>query len=291
MKYVPNAVSRKVALQVLKTQKASPTLLFGLGIVGFGATVVLACKATLKFEDHVEKVQGELDSARSLAHSERISDSEKNKTVAYIYASAVVDMTRLYAPAIAVGTLSIAALGGSHRILTQRNAALTAAYAVLEKTLREYRERVRTEIGLEREEEVYYSMTKHEVIDANGKRKVTAVGPHSASMYARYFDEASRSYNRNAEANKTFIRCQQLWANDILKARGHLFLNEVYDMLGFERTPAGQAVGWLWQGDGDNYVDFGVFKNDAFTVSRFVNGDERTVLLDFNVDGNIYDKI
>jgi hypothetical protein len=86
-----------------------------------------------------------------------------------------------------------------------------------------------------------------------------------------------------------FIRSQQNYANDLLNARGHVFLNEVYDMLGIERTSAGAVVGWV-RGNGDNEIDFGVL-NDLHSGQRFINGDERSVLLDFNVDGVVYDLI
>ena len=63
-------------------------------------------------------------------------------------------------------------------------------------------------------------------------------------------------------------------------------------MLGIPKTKAGQVVGWVYDPEhpvGDNYVDFGLFDLDRERVRRFVNGDERNILLDFNVDGNIWE--
>ena len=109
----------------------------------------------------------------------------------------------------------------------------------------------------------------------------------TVSQYARFFDETCPSWSKNSEANLMFLKLQQQFANDMLKARGVLYLNEVYAMLGIPRTKAGQVVGWkydLENPSGDNYVDFGIFdeKNKSF-----VNGFERSILLDFNVDGII----
>ncbi len=66
--------------------------------------------------------------------------------------------------------------------------------------------------------------------------------------------------------------------------RGYIFLNEIYEDLGFESTETGNVVGWLL-GNGDSHVDFGIFRGDQ-TID-FVNGREATILLDFNVDGSI----
>jgi hypothetical protein len=72
-----------------------------------------------------------------------------------------------------------------------------------------------------------------------------------------------------------------------------VFLNEVYDMVGVPRSKAGAVVGWLLSPNGgtDNFVNFGVFDGRTEVARDFVNGREGAILLDFNVDGVIYDKI
>ena len=87
-----------------------------------------------------------------------------------------------------------------------------------------------------------------------------------------------------------FLLRQQNYANDLLKSKGHLFLNEVYDMIGIPRTKAGQVVGWIYDEKnpvGDNFVDFGIIDIHKERNRAFMNGYEKNVLLDFNVDGNI----
>ena len=89
-----------------------------------------------------------------------------------------------------------------------------------------------------------------------------------------------------------YLRRQQDYANELLKAKGHLYLNEVYDILGLPRSKAGQIVGWVYDEKnpiGDNYVDFGIYEQNRAKNRDFVNGYEKTILLDFNVDGNILD--
>ena len=83
----------------------------------------------------------------------------------------------------------------------------------------------------------------------------------SISQYARFFDESSQYWDKSPEMSLMFLKQQELYANCILKSKGHLFLNEVYDMLGIPQSMAGQLVGWIYDEKnpiGDNYVDFGI---------------------------------
>jgi hypothetical protein len=206
-------------------------------------------------------------------------------------------IARLYAPAIGLGVLSIAALTGSHVILTRRNVALTAAYAALDRGFRQYRDRVSKELGADKDREFRYGLTEREIVEEtkNGPKTkmVKDVVTDDLSIYARVFDETSTSWSKVHMQNQFFLQCQQNYANDLLNKRGHVFLNEIYDMLGLSRTKAGQVVGWVKDNPngGDSYIDFGVFKGDKFHALRFVNGEERSIWLDFNVDGNVLDLI
>ena len=203
-------------------------------------------------------------------------------------------IVKLYIPAVIVGGLSIAALTKSHNILTRRNVALTAAYSALEKGFDEYRARVVEKYGEDEDRNLRYGTEQVEIVDEKGKKKlVTRVGPGEPSVYARFFDNGSTSWNKEPEYNLIFLKCQQNYANDLLHSRGHVFLNEVYDMCGIPRSKAGAVVGWLLSknGETDNWINFGVFDGRTEIARDFVNGREGAILLDFNVDGVIYDKI
>lgn len=109
--------------------------------------------------------------------------------------------------------------------------------------------------------------------------------------YTKVFDDSCIEWSKDSIQNSMFLKCQQNYANDVLRARGHLFLNEVFDMLGIPRTKAGAIVGWIYDEEnplGDNFVDFGLL--DDCNVP-FVNGKTNNAILNFNVDGNILDKI
>lgn len=290
MKYIPKAISTKIARQALLAQKHSPTILFGVGVVGVVGTTVLASKATLKLEEVLKESKSNLEIAKTLEHPD-YSEEDRNKDIIIIYVQSTQALLKLYGPALLVGTLSIAALTQSHNILSRRNAALGAAYAALEKGFKEYRARVVDELGAEKDRDFRYGVEKLEYVDEKtGKSKVAqVVSADAPSIYARFFDEFSPSWSPYPEYNSLFLRCQQNWANDMLHARGHVFLNEVYDQLGIPRSEAGALVGWVL-GHGDDFIDFGIFNGDE-SARHFVNNREASILLDFNVDGLIYNLI
>lgn len=116
----------------------------------------------------------------------------------------------------------------------------------------------------------------------------------AVSQYARIFDDSCVGWTRDPEYNMNFLKDQQKYCNDKLKAKGHLFLNDVYDLLGLPRTKAGTMVGWVYDEEnpiGDNFVDFGLFGMNDNRNYDFINGYTNTACLDFNVDGNILDYI
>lgn len=297
---IKNKVTSKVGRRILVTQKHSPTLLFGVGVVGVVATVVLASRATLKMEEvlsEAEEKKGQIEDA-SMVKGYTEEDAKKDGIL--VKSQTALKIVKLYAPAAAVGIVSIGAFTGSHVILNRRNAAVTAAYAALDKGFRQYRERVVAEYGLEKDQEFRFEIVEREMAvdtdEGTAAKTVRVVSPNNrGSIYSRFFDEISSNWSPVRHQNQFFVQAQQNYANDLLNARGHVFLNEVYDMLGLERSKEGSVVGWLkGNPDGDGYIDFGVFrKNTAgvFEAQRFVNGEEKSVLLDFNVDGTIWDKI
>jgi hypothetical protein len=294
MSLVPEVVSRTVARNSLLIQKSSPGLLLGVGVVGMVGSTVLACRATLKMYDVLEEQNKQLNTARELEHVD-YSEKDRARDITLIQFQSGVKIAKLYLPAIIVGGLSIYALMSSHNILTKRNVALTAAYSALEKGFNEYRGRVVEKYGEDEDRNLRYGSEEVEILDpeTNKKKKVTRVGPGEPSIYARFFDSTSASWEKIPEYNLFFLQCQQSYANDLLTARGHVFLNEVYDMLGLDRSEAGAVVGWLRSpnGDTDNFINFGVFDGRTEQARDFVNGREGAILLDFNVDGIIYDRI
>lgn len=293
MKFVPKAVTTTVARTVLNGQKHSPRALFVVGLVGMAGTVYFTAKATLQVEPIIEEAEISLEkiaTISTMSANEDYSTFDMRKDKTQVYLQTTGKLVRLYSPAIICGFVSVAALAGSHNIMSKRNAALAAAYGTLEKAFDEYRARVRASYGEDREREIYRDEKVIEIEDDKGKTKKIRVSG-GASPYAKLYDEHNINWENTPEYNTLFLKLQQNEANRLLQARGHIFLNELYDMLGLERTSAGAVVGWV-KGNGDDYVDIGCFHEDKEEqMLNFLIGREKAIWLDFNVDGTIYDKI
>ena len=295
----------------LVLKKYSPEILTAAGVIGTVGSTVLACKATLKVEDILDEAKKKSNLINAVHDGEievdaEYTDKDYSKDLLVNRTQTAVKLIKLYGPAISLGALSIAAILGGQHILRKRNVAVMAAYKLCEESFNNYRSRVKDELGEEKDRQFYYGMTEETVKDKvkskDGKtktitKKVEKAPDHLYSQYARFFDEANINWDKSPEQNMYFLKMVQNQMNDKLKARGHVFLNEVYDALGFDRSEAGQLVGWVWNKDntameaGDGYIDFGIFDGNNYAKRAFVNGDERSILLDFNIDGMIYDLI
>jgi hypothetical protein len=284
---VPEALSKVMNHKSLLAQKHSPTVLFGAGIVGIVATTVVACRATLKLDEILQKDLTTVAEIKMTTHDD-YSENDRTRDLAFVYTRSALGIAKLYAPAVALGAISVTCLTSSHKILTNRNTGLMMAYAGLEKGFNEYRSRVLEEVGEEKERDLRYGTEVVQTTQENGV--VTSRLKNTASIYGRFFDESNRNWVRTNSHNQMFINTQQTYANQLLQSRGHVFLNEIYDALGLPRTKEGQLVGWVL-GNGDDYIDFGIFANDPEAGRRFMNGDERSVFLDFNVDGVVWNLI
>lgn len=292
----------------LKLKKHSPEILVVTGVVGTVASAVMACKATTKIDEVLAETKDNIDKTKDYVEkngfSEKYTEEDYKKDLTIFYTKGGLELVKLYAPSVALGALSITAILSGHNVLRKRNVALAAAYATVEKGFKEYRGRVVERFGEELDRELKYNIKAKEVEETTvdektGEEKVTkktvnVADPNNYSTYARFFDDGCTGWTKDPEYNLMFLKNQQRYANDLLKSRGHLFLNEVYDMLGIPRTKAGQVVGWIYDEEypnGDNFVDFGIYDLYNEKARDFVNGYERSILLDFNVDGDIMNLI
>ena len=289
----------------MKVRKYSPEILAGVGVVGVIASTVMACKATTKLNDILAESKEQLEQIKTVAvdpaYADKYTEDDAKKDTTITYVQTSVKIAKLYAPSVILGVSSLGCLLASNNILKKRNAALSAAYMTVDKSFKEYRRRVAERFGDEVEKEIRYNIKAKEIttVDEEGNEVKETVkvmegvdNPTTYSDYARFFDESCPAWQNDPEYNLTFLRAQQQYANDLLKAQGRLFLNDVYKMLGIDITKAGQVVGWIYDPDcpvGDNFVDFGIYDMSKERVRAFVNGYEPNILLDFNVDGNIWD--
>ena len=299
-----NKIGLKLQKAGNKLQKHSPEILIVAGVGGVIVSTVMACKATPKLDDILTESRVKLDDIRKAASDEAMADrysqkdAQKDMVITYIQTS--VKVAKNYAPAAVIGVLSISSIFASNNILKQRNVALAAAYTALDTSYKEYRTRVFERFGEEVENEIRYNIKnqKIEVVetDENGKekkvKKTVPVANADVSEYIRYFDRSSKEYEKDHGYNEMLLKSRQAWANDKLKANGYLYLNDVFDYLGFPKTKVGQVVGWVYDPNntrGDNFIDFGMREVYRKDETKEYAELEKVFLLDFNVDGNIWE--
>ena len=294
-------MARKMHKLGFKVKQRSPEILVIGGAIGVVASAVMACKATLKVNEVLDEAKTQIDTVHEVANdpnmSEKYTEEDKKKDLSIVYIQTGVKLVKLYGPSVVLGVASLACILTSHKILRKRNMALAAAYATVDRSFKEYRGRVVERFGEELDRELKYNIkakqVEETVVNEDGTetvatKTVNAVDPTQYSEYARFFDDGCIGWEKNPEYNLMFVRQVQNWANERLKSRGYLFLNEVYEMFGFPMTEAGQVVGWVYDKEiGDGFVDFGVYDLYNEKARDFVNGRERVILLDFNVDGNV----
>ena len=304
-------VSRSLHKAGFKFKKHSPEILAVTGVIGIVTSAVMACKATTKVNDIVDEAKETIDKIHeSVGKGLHTSDGEEyteeiaKKDLTITYVQTGLKFVKLYGPSVALGIASIGCMLGSNHILRKRNIALAAALTNVATSFKEYRGRLVDRFGKDLDRELRFGIKAKEVeetvTDEDGKettvkKTVEVVDPNTVhSMYSIVFCEGNTGWTRNAELNKVFLIQQQNWANDKLKMNGILTLNEVYDMVGAPRTAYGQIAGWVYTDDssiGDNFVDFGLFDVNNEKACDFINGREKSIILDFNCIGNILDYI
>ena len=301
LKKLTSTVTNKVGRQILTVKAHSPVLLLGAGAVGMVTTVVLASKATLKMSDildEAEALDNKVEEAGEKAQAAGLSytDEDKRKDRLTVRVKTAIKIAKLYAPAIIIGGASLACFITSHSILNKRNAGLSVALMGATKAFNEYRARVVDELGKEKDLEYRYGVIERtigvETDEGVVEKTVRGIDQHAMkaagdSMYAVIFDRMNPRWQPVPVQNELFLKAQQNYLNDLFNSRGHVFLNEAREALGFDHTEEGAVVGWI-KGHGDQEIDFSAFIGDGLREEVFVNGDEDSILLDFNVHGPIF---
>ena len=299
------AVNSKVSKLGFKFRKHSPEIFIISGIVGGIAAAVMACAATTKAGKVIDKAKDDLDMIHAaidgrIPAKENYAEEESKKDITKVYVSTGLSLVKLYAPAVVLGGLSITAILYSNNILRKRNVALAAAYATVDSSFKDYRNRVIERFGDEVDKELKYNIkpltVQEKTVDENGNEVVTEktvkiADPGEHNMYTRIFDESSCYWSKTSDYNQMFLIGRERYANDKLNAQGYLFLNDVLEMLDLPRTKEGQMVGWVKDPKigRDDYIDFGIFNANKKSNRAFINGYEPSIWLDFNVQGNILD--
>lgn len=281
-------VTRLAGRAGLVLSKHAPTILTAAGTAGFIGTTILASKATLNVEETISEETALLVKVHEAHEAGKLEDKDALHDKVILYTRMTTKLAKLYAPALILGAASVVSLATGHGIMLKRNASLAAAYAAVDQAFKTYKKKVESKFGKDAVIDALVS-TAEEDLTKNELTMEAIAAVDGVSPYGVIFDETNNNWSADEDLSMLHLKCQQQYANDILQTRGHIFLNEVYKMLGFPHTPAGAVTGWV-KGNGDDFVDFNIFEG------TFEGEDEkgRTVTkwaLDFNVDGVMYDKI
>ena len=282
-------------------RKHSPELLAAASAVGTVAAVVLACKATTKagaiLEAHKEQIEQIHEVKNDKEFAEEYAEKDYKKDLTIVYSKTILELGKLYGPAILMTTGALFCLFASVSILKKRNAALTLACATLADAFSKYRERVKTRYGDDVEWDIYHGVEEKEEVtvetDKNGKEKTKTkkvkIASGTATPFAIVFDESNPNWTGDREMDMCFIKNIERYCNDVLIARGFLTVNQVREEFGLEWIEEGQLFGWVYMKNnpiGDNYVDFRLM-SDSKNFMDYMNKKNDFVILDMNCDGNI----
>ena len=302
---IMNSLNRTFGKLKLNVKTHSPEILITAGVVGTVTSAVLACKATLKVNEVLEEAKTNIDKihvateqgATEIGQDYTPEDAKKDLTI--VYAQTGVKLVKLYAPSVILGALSITAIVTSNNIQRKRNIALASAYATLDNSFKGYRSRVIERFGEDLDRELKYNIKAQEieetVVNEDGsesvvKKTVNAVDPSTIDDTSRIWYEGNPGCSKDPEFNLMYLKRQQSYLTEKLRIEKFLFLNDVYETLGYPKTAAGQVLGWIYDEKkpiGDNFVDFGIYDINNVQKANFVAGYERSILLEFNHDGNI----
>lgn len=287
----------------LGIKKHSPEILVATGIGTGIVAAIIACKQTIKANDIIAEARKNLqniEDAKELAADNKVEYTEENEQAdrEIIGKQVTVGMVKAYALPVGLGILSVTCILAGHHILKKRNVALAAAYSALSTDFMNYRKRVVDKYGKDVDFMLKNGLEKqiiaNQVIDPETgevketKEEVLTYNGDKLSQYARVFDEVgSTQWTPSADHNRAFLLMEQNYFNERIRTRGYIFLNEVYERLGFRPTKAGSVVGWVYQNADYEGIDFGIFTAHTQKAAEFLEGTEPSIILDFNVQGDI----
>lgn len=290
----------------LQCRKHAPEIMIIGGIVGGTTATVLACMATKKTIEIVDEAKKELEDIRNTKEiSEDYTEKDKQKDITRTYVYTGLKIAKNYAVPAAIGTASVASILGGTNILNKRNAGLAIALSSSALEAKKLRDGIVKELGEEKGKElckkIIYDIEEEEVkekiTDESGKTKTVKKivkkinNDDNPISYVRVFDHHNPYYSDDPAYNEFFLRAQQNYFNDKLRADGYLFMNEADKVLGFNKSKAGQIVGWNYDPSNpniDNFVDLNI--TECEKVDEY--GIKRTIfVLEYNVDGSILNRV
>lgn len=310
---LPQSVTQAMGKLWLRTKKSSPEICVVSGIVCGGAALVMVGVRTWKKKDDLQKdislVKDRMDTIKGAKenNNQELVKAERKELVKQGGALAK-DLVKTYWIPALLGVGSAGLIWGGRTMLRRELSAVTSAYALLMESYKQYRQRVIDDVGIEKDQEYMHGIKMVDAVDEKTGEvtrraivdKSKSISPYSVWWCEGEFDDETGEWiwrngmwRDNPLMNESTLKCVQNAANDLLRANGFVFLNQVREMLGLPPTREGQIVGWTLCG-GDGFIDFGVFPSKQHPLEKiapvnrlFLDNKTCNALLDFNVDGPI----
>ena len=302
MKFNTKTLRKSFKKAQLTVRKHSPEILMVAGVIGTVAGAVMACKETLELGGVLDECKQEkMELEEQYTMCEQYSEDALKKDQVKLTIKHAAKIVKLYAPSVIMEATSIGVIFASNDIMRKRNASMAAAYATLNSMYKRYRQNVIESYGEEVDKDMRFGVKHEKVteIDEDGNKvKVDAriVDLDNTALaisdYSRFFQMGCKGFDASSgRYNLLYLKGIQAMFNNKLIADGYVMLNDVYRELGFDTIPEGWSIGWVYDEAnpiGDNYIDFGLYEARNKN-QRAVNDWEPVILMDFNVDGNLYE--
>jgi hypothetical protein len=226
--------------------KNAPAILTGLGVVGLISTVVSAVQAT----------------PRALTLMEE-AEKEKNEPLT---TREIVETTwKCYIPTLILGGVSIACIIGSNSVHAGRKAALVSLYKITEKTLKEYRSKVKEVIGDKKEDAIRDKISGDKVIQTPYvEEEVLITGKGETLCYDEY---VGRYFRCDIEVIRQAINK----LNRDMMTDHTVTLNDLYSELNLRKSKLGDITVW--------HIDDGLI--DPHFSSHLTDQGKPCLVMDF----------
>lgn len=287
-KTVISSVSSRMSFTL---NQNAPSICLAVGIGGVVAAGIIACVQTLKVPAMIEDVQEQeqklketADKTVEVVDGDIVDEDEKETALAddirKMRLTTGVAIAKLYIPAIIIATCGFCLIVHSHYQMAARNVALYGAYLALQKEFDEYRENVKERFGEDVDKQLRFNVNPDKIRE---QLEGEADTPSTALIEARtrfLFDENNSDlYQKNMEYNIHLISIAEHNLNHLLRANGHIFVNEALAELHLPLIQSGQDNGWIY----DPMVEHKIVLS-----TYYVEDDNRGgIWIEMNIDGDI----
>ena len=208
-------------------KRNSSNILTAIGGAGVVVTAVMAVKATPKALYLLEEAEAEKD--------EKLTKFETFKTAAPVYI-----------PSVLMGVTTVACIFGANILNKRHQASLMSAYAVLNTSYKEYKNKVAEMFGEDAEQEIEEEIMKDHIGEAS-----------QTEIEHLFYDAYSGRY---FEATLHKVQAAEYQLNRHLISHDYVLVNHWYEFLGLEPIEKHEKLGWSTFMNFDTYweswIDF-----------------------------------